>query len=138
MSMRSFVLLLASLCVAGLHAYAQASLEPRTEGGVTFVSGGIGQEGLDAVNAVKSGYNLRLLFAIQGTGTYLADVKVKLLDQKGNTLLDTDSEGPYFLAKVSPGRYKVIVENKGRAITKSAEVSAKGAVSLSFYWPPAP
>lgn len=138
MAMRSFVLLFASLCFLGPLAYAQASLEPRTEGGVTFVSGGIGQEGLDAIDAAKSGYNLRLLFAIQGTGTYLADVRVKLLDQKGNTLLDTVSEGPYFLAKVSPGHYKVIAENQGKAISKPAEVSPKGAVSLSFYWPPAP
>lgn len=138
MTMRRFVLLLASLSFVGPLAYAQASLEPRTEGGVTFVSGGIGQQGLEAIDAAKSGYNLRLLFATQGTGAYLAEVRVKLLDQKGNTLIDTDSEGPYFLAKVSPGRYKVIAENKGRAITKSAEVSPKGAVSLSFYWPPAP
>ena len=137
MTMRRLVLLLLSLAFLGPLAYAQASLEPRTEGGVTFVSGGIGQEGLDAIEAAKSNYNLRLLFATEGSGRYLADIRVKLMDQKGNTLLDTVSEGPYFLAKVNPGKYKIVAENRGKEITRSADVPAKGAVSLSLYWPPA-
>ena len=107
---------------------------PRTQGDVTYISGGVGNESVQAMRAMERGYNLRLMFAIAGSGEYLANVRVKLVDPKGRTVLDAVSEGPYFFAKVPPGRYQVVAETEGDAKTRAVDISPGGAVSQSFYW----
>ena len=101
---------------------------------MTYISGGVGNESVQAMRAMERGYNLRLMFAIAGSGEYLADVRVKLVDPKGRTVLDAVSEGPYFFAKVPPGRYQVVAETEGDAKTRAVDISPGGAVSQSFYW----
>src|SRR5271167_3795890 len=81
MSMNKFALLFLSLSLFGLQARAELAIEPRAENGVTFVSGGAGDEGVQAIHEIERDYNLRLLFAVQGSGNYLSRVDVKILDQ---------------------------------------------------------
>ncbi len=110
------------------------AVQPHNQGGVIFASGGVGNEGKAAMRAVESGYNLRLLFAVEGSGAYLAGVHVRLVDHGGNTLVDTVAEGPYFFANVRPGKYEIVAESQGRTLTRSVEVSPTGAISRALYW----
>ena len=130
------LLLLASTLIA-FPAFAQVSMEPRTQGSITYISGGIGLDDMEMLRELRPSYNMHLLFASQGSGQYLAEVNVKILDQKGQTLLEAIADGPYFYAKVSPGKYKIIAESEGIALSKIVEVSGKGPISKSFYWPAA-
>lgn len=104
------------------------------QGAISFVSGGIGEEGRSAMQQMEPNYNLRLLFARQGTGEYLSAVDVNLADGQGKTVLATTSEGPFFFAEVPPGRYKLSVASEGRSQTRNVDVAASGAVKQSFYW----
>jgi hypothetical protein len=110
-----------------------ARVESHTQGDVSYVSGGVGSDSALAMRQIEGGYNLRLLFAVRGSGEYLADVRVKLVDRKGNTVLDAVSDGPYFFAKLRPGRYQVVAGNGGTTISRSVDVGAH-AVFQSFYW----
>ncbi|WP_209262253.1 carboxypeptidase regulatory-like domain-containing protein [Thiorhodococcus minor] len=102
--------------------------------GVPYISGGIGVSGREEMESLKSRFNLRLLFAIKGSGSYLADVKVRIDDAAGPTLLDAVSQGPWFYASLSPGRYILTVDNAGQAQTREVKVPASGALEQSFYW----
>jgi hypothetical protein len=132
--MRKLVVLAFALLVPTLGAQAQEALQPQTQNGITFTSGGIGSEGRDALRQVQGSYNLKLMFAVQGSGDYLSDVKVKVMDGHGATLLDTISEGPYFLAQLKPGTYKIVADSAGRPQTRTVSVD-KGTAAASFYWP---
>ena len=136
MTRARFLLLLLAGALVALPASAQVSMEPRTQGSITYISGGIGLDDMEMLRELRPSYNLHLLFASQGSGQYLAEVNVKILDQKGQMLLDAIADGPYFYAKVGPGRYKIVAESEGIALSKNVEVSGKGPVSESFYWPP--
>lgn len=126
----------AALLPALSPANAQDSgLEPQRQGSVTWISGGIGQDELEALHAAQSGYNLRLLFALQGSGEYLANVAVRVVNGHGDTLLDANSRGPFLYAKLPAGTYKVTASSEGRAQTRSISVPATGAAAQSFYWP---
>ena len=59
---------------------------------VPHISGGVGYDERDRMEAAKSQYNLRLLFAISGSGSYLSAVKVRIQDARGATLLDARDE----------------------------------------------
>jgi len=107
--------------------------EPKTQNGIPYVSGGVGEDEEEAIRAVGKQYNLKLSFAVK-SGEYLADVKVKVQDKAGKVMLDTVSEGPCFFAKVPKGTYRVTAESAGQPIAKTATVGATGSANLNLYW----
>lgn len=113
----------------------QALIKPQTQGEVTFISGGVGIDEQNALQAMQADYNLNLLFSVKETGEYLSDVKVRIADSSGNTVLETVSDGPMLFAKLKPGRYKITVDLNGQVIDKTATVGGKQRTSLSFALP---
>jgi hypothetical protein len=103
--------------------------------GVPHVSGGIGASEREAMEQVKSQYNLRLLFAVAGSGAYLSNIRVQIDDAAGPTLLTTITIGPWFYANLAPGEYVLEVEYAGQTQTRQVVIPASGAVAESFYWP---
>ena len=110
-------------------------LKPQTQGDVSFVSGGVGQYEADAMQSVRGDYNLHLLFALQGTGEYLSNVKVNITDAKGNSYLDVLADGPMLFVQLKPGRYTVYADLDGRISHKKVNITGRKPVSLSFLWP---
>ena len=107
-------------------------VDPAT--GIPYISGGIGVSGREEMDALKSKFNLRLLFAVQGSGAYLADVKVRIADSAGLTLLAAISQGPWFFAALAPGSYVIEADNAGQAQSRPVTVPERGALEQSFYW----
>jgi hypothetical protein len=118
-------------------AFAQDVLQPVTENGISYVSGGVGDGSLEAIQAAKKQYNLHLLFAVERSGQYLSDIEVAIRDAKGDTILKTVSTGPFFLAKLAPGKYQISAMSDGKVQTKRIEVVPGRSAGLSFYWPSA-
>ena len=117
-----------------LAATQAVGLEVKSAGGITYVSGGVGASEQEALEQAKSDYNLRLLFAVSGSGAFLAEVPVTIADPDGQVLLEAVSDGPYFYAKVPPGSYRISAENAGQVQTRSVTVPATGSASQGFYW----
>lgn len=115
-------------------ASASNAADADTATGVPYLSGGIGVSGREEMEEVKSKFNLRLLFAVKGSGSYLADVKVRIDDAAGPTLLEAVSQGPWFYASLAPGRYVIRADNAGQTQTREVTVPASGAAEQSFYW----
>ena len=113
----------------------QSSIKPKSQGEVTFISGGVGVDEQNALAAMRGEFNLSLLFSIQGSAEYLSGVKVYIADSSGNTFLETTSDGPKLFAKLKPGNYTVTADRDGQVIKKSANVRVKQRTSLSFTWP---
>jgi hypothetical protein len=115
--------------------FAEATaLQPQAQGDITFVSGGVGLDEIDAMKALKPNYNLHLLFAIN-SGEYLSDIEVGIFDKKGNIYLQTLSLGPFMLVNLKPGSYYVKAFLDDQIIQKKVTVTGHKATSLSFIWP---
>ena len=110
---------------------------PRTEGEVTWVSGGIGRTESAAIEAEAKNYPLRIFFSIENTVEYLADVRVTIKDHTGTDVLSATSEGPIMLVKLPAGEYTVVAEAFGKTLRDTVTVGAKGGERLSFHWPSA-
>ncbi|HRX71930.1 MAG: carboxypeptidase regulatory-like domain-containing protein [Candidatus Competibacteraceae bacterium] len=102
--------------------------------GVRYVSGGIGEGERDELNALSSQFNLRLLFAMQGSGDYLADVRVSIMDESGKTVLNAESQGPWFFAQLPPGAYRVEANVLNQTQQQAVRVSSTRQSHLNFYW----
>jgi hypothetical protein len=74
-------------------------------------------------------YALMLTSATNG-GKYLADIDLQIEDMKGNTLLNTVSKGPLFLANLPVGRYKVTASAQGTSHTRIVDIPERGAGRL--------
>ena len=130
------LLLAASLSLPGIGfaVDAPAELAPSVEGGIAYVSGGVGKGEQQAIKDMRKDYNLQLLFAAKDTGEYLADVAVKIQDGAGKKVFETVSAGPFFLAKLPPEKYQVTADFHGKPLTRSVSVQTGGILDLNFSW----
>ena len=118
---------------ASASAQDAVTLEPKTQNNTTFISGGVGKDEAQLADAIsRYGYNVQLVFAEQ-TGSFLADVNRHITDAAGNTVLDTVSEGPMFLAKLPPGQYRVAAQANGAVRTATGD-AGRGAKRTTLAW----
>ena len=127
--------LLAGLFLAAIAAGASAQqLAVQQQDGLRFVTGGVGLEEREALKDMRGDFNVRLTFAVKGTGAYVADVDVAIADAKGMSVLKTMSDGPKLYAELAPGKYTVKATFSGKTQTKRISVGKMGATEATFYW----
>ncbi len=124
-------LLLMALGVAG-NAAAQLSLH--SSEGIRYASGGIGEGERDELVLMLPDYNLKLVAAAQGTGAFLADVKLIALDARGTKVLETTLDGPWFVARFPPGRYELQLAYGGATQKRMVTIPAQGRRVEYVYW----
>lgn len=115
------------------------SSEIKSDGGIRYVSGGVGESERTELNALASEFNLHLMFATQNSGEYLSAVSVNILDANNRPLLTALSKGPWFYAQLPPGHYTVAVTptgHRGEGQTQSKAVNLDGSSQsrMDFYW----
>ncbi len=107
--------------------------EVQQQGNIPYVSGGIGEDESDALQAVQHDYNLRVMNADK-LGHFSGDVRIVVSDLKHNVLLDSAS-GPLFYANLPKGRY-VVEGFSGEQSRKQTIVVGKGKPAhVRFVWP---
>lgn len=123
------------LSAAALVPVANASSDEsvQTAGGISFVSGGVGKDSIDRLSSLARDFNLKLVFALK-SGDYVSAVKVTIADVAGKTVLDTTSEGPWFLAKLPAGSYQVKATFEGAAVNRKITVDAAKLRTIDFRW----
>lgn len=117
-------------------AAADDLFEEKSQGSVRYATGGIGADEVAAFKAAAPRYPLELLFAQNASphDVYLADVQVTVRGSSGQVVLDTVSGGPFLLAKLPPGRYRIEADNGGVVKQQTVEVSAGQHRRVVFVW----
>ena len=132
---------LLGLVVISLTAAAHAdegSLPPeRSQGSVTYVSGGIGKDESDAMKRAASRYSLSVEMSSPAgpRAEYVADVKIDVRDQRGVTVLSTTSDGPILLANLPPGRYTINAAKDGKSQQRNIVVGSGARPRVKFSFP---
>ncbi len=123
------------LCAATLVPFADANSDEsvQTAGRVAYVSGGVGTTSLDRLRSLAGDFNLKLVFALK-SGDYVSSVNVTIADAAGKQLLDTTSEGPWFLAKLPAGNYQVAATFAGKAEKRTVAVGSEKLKTVDFRW----
>ena len=124
------------LCSASLVPVASANSDDavvQTAGGVSYVSGGVGTDSIDRLNSLAGDFNLKLVFALK-SGAYVSDVRVAIADAAGKTLLDTTSEGPWFLTRLPVGNYQIVATFAGNAVKRQIAVDTAKLRTVDFRW----
>jgi len=117
-------------------AQTQIFIKPtKTPEGISYLSGGVGKDERDSLSKMKmeNGYNLKLVFALV-KGPYLSNVEVQIKDSSGKKLIEAISEGPWFYAKLPPGKYDIAAKSMGKSFYQKADVPEKGRAVVNFFW----
>jgi enamine deaminase RidA (YjgF/YER057c/UK114 family) len=104
--------------------------------GVSYVSGGIGEDSVAELKAREKEFNLKLIFTLV-EGNYLADVGVRVTDAAGKTVVDHVADGPFFLAKLPAGAYTVTASYGDKTQTRKVKVGG-GLRTEYLRWPSDP
>lgn len=103
------------------------------QGDVQFLSGGVGLDESKAIKRAAPKWPLSLEF-IGGDRNFVSDVGVKITDDKGGSVLETSSQGPYMLVRLKPGHYTVHASYSGHEQTRAVSVPASGHATARFNW----
>lgn len=134
-SARVLAALLVSCALASTHVSAQtpqAAPAPVERNGVTYITGGIGEDEVRAFREVAPKYNLRITLASKA-GHYLSDINVRITSGT-RLVLAVRTEGPFLFARVPPGSYRIAARDRHETIKKEVVVPRQGGVDVHFYW----
>lgn len=121
-------------CVAlGTAANAAEDKIVRIDGGISYVSGGVGTESVSRLSAIRKDFNLKLVFALK-SGSYVSDVQVRIADRNGKTLLDTLSSGPWFLTQLPSGQYQLVATFSGTPIKQQFAITTTAMSTMNLQW----
>ena len=116
---------------------AMGPLPPeRTQGNITYMTGGIGHDEASAMRREESRFPLSLEFIKRAkpTDQSLANVNVTITDPRGRTELSTLATGPYLLADLPNGKYRVSADFDGQTKTRTVVVAARKSERVVFEW----
>ncbi|AMP07468.1 hypothetical protein CPter91_5180 [Collimonas pratensis] len=100
------------------------------------MSGGIGQDESTLIQQEAKNYPLELEFVIKASpkDEYAADVRVKISDASNNVVLDTVSNGPFFLAKLPAGSYQLTAAKNGQVKERKIAITPGSHQHIMFEW----
>jgi len=128
-------------CVAPQTAAMEAQFPPAivitrgiTAQGYVYLSGGVGSDERIALEERGKGFNVKLVFA-DADGSYLANVKLEITDDKGEAILSMTTAGPWFYIQLPPGIYHVKATSGGQSKeVKTLRVSKDKSTHQVFVW----
>ncbi|MFZ3086832.1 MAG: carboxypeptidase-like regulatory domain-containing protein [Methylotenera sp.] len=108
---------------------------------ICYISGGISADEVSDLKSLAKDFLLEIVF-VQKADTevsgrieeYLASVKLQIKDAKGNIVLDTTTDGPFFLADLPPGKYKIIAEHDEVVKSDLVRIDTKKHQRTVFLW----
>ena len=125
--------LVVSTFLSTLATADEPTLSWHDQGGVLYVSGGVGEVELDWIKNSGREFGLRLLLA-ERNGAYVAGVHVQISDRQGKTMLDIADAGPYLLAKLPTGTYRIDATYEGRRQSRQIHLRDGQPVNMSVLW----
>ncbi len=116
---------------------AAVGIKVRKQSGINFVTGGIGEEA-EAFAEISGRYPIRLRFTADGRNVETRGVKVKVLDARGESVVEATAEGPLFYVSPPSGRWTFEVEWQGQAQSQTKDLTGRRYLDMIFDFKPAP
>ena len=140
-TLRGAVWLVAALSAGAANADSGAgsALPPvQHSGSISYLSGGVGEDEIQAMKAAAALYALQLTFfshTENGRDSYNAPSELTILKEDGSPVLDIKPDGPFLLLDLPPGKYRVTAANTGWSKTVPVQLGRGAHKKLIFQMP---
>lgn len=119
------------------YALSQAQI-PDTQSslGISYVSGGVGEEESKAMLAEAMQWPLMLeLSQLEGgRGIWIFGTAIKILNAKKKLIFDAQAEGPYILINLNAGDYLIEATYEGVVQKRSIHIKSDESQKMSIFW----
>lgn len=134
-SRRSLIMTAAIAIAASLISTASMGMSSgNTVRGGAFVSGGIGESEILALDAQRDRFSLWVITAAKLSGAYLADVRIRITDAKKALVLEQKIEGPWLLVDLPLGRFEVEASLGDQSLKRATTIHAGDHHQMVFYF----
>lgn len=99
-----------------------------------YLNGGIGIAEQNYMKRAAPDFNLRMIFSEHKDDNFVADVKLHIVDSRGNTVFFLPSAGPMTDLTLPAGTYHVSATYKGLTETHTLRIAGNQAKDLFFHW----
>ena len=103
-----------------------------------YLNGGIGEEQAELMRSLSAQFPIRFTFSRHNpehnTDEFVADVRLRVLDDAGRTVLDLTGQGPIFLLRLPAGSYSVEAEHAGEVKTRRFRIAGDRHQEIAFSW----
>jgi hypothetical protein len=101
---------------------------------ITFLSGGLSEPERKNLEEMGRKYSLKVIFSNE-RGEYLSEVTVTIFGQKGESILTTVSNGPWFFINLPSGTYDLEVSfQKNRKRISRVKIEEKSQTVIGVQW----
>ncbi|QWD79111.1 carboxypeptidase regulatory-like domain-containing protein [Polynucleobacter sp. MWH-Spelu-300-X4] len=132
-------LFFSALFVIGINTcLAQADIpESQNYQGIQYITGGIGSEESDAIIELGKKWPLTLEFSQDHPqrSLWVADVAVKITNEKQKVIFNVMSEGPILLINLEPGTYNMEFVFEKRPLKRKIKIEEGKPQKLPIAWP---
>ena len=103
--------------------------------GISYISGGVGEEETVAILAEAKQWPLLLeLSQIEnGRGVWIFGANIKVMSGK-KTVFDAQADGPYMLINLESGDYMIQGSYQGVVQSRSVNIKANSSQKISIFW----
>ena len=120
--------------VLSMSANTEELSKPKKFDHTTYLTGGVSDEDAAAIKKRGPDYGMQLFLSADHQPVAPGEVKVKILNISGDTVVDSIAEGPLFFIKVDGGRYTIILERNGEKKEKTFDLIGRRFGQFSFDW----
>jgi len=137
---RRFLIQSCIVCAGFVSGASFAQLPPsKTQGPLTFITGGIGSDESGAMFAAAKQWPLLIEMSEidrSGRGVWIAGVDIRVLNAQQQTILETVCDGPLILLKAPAGQYTVEARYQGKLLKRSVTLKDGDSQKLTLFWRP--
>jgi hypothetical protein len=99
-----------------------------------YLNGGIGEGELAKMQSSAKEYPLHITFSEGKSGTYIADVAVKIVDLRGKTVFTLPEAGPILYVNLPKGPYIVKAVSRDVTLSQKVKLDGKHNKSIILHW----
>lgn len=117
-----------------LTGIASAEIVINTDRDIEYATGGVGVSEREGLDALAPDYGLKLVFAVEGSGSFLSAVAVSV-SSAGEEVFRAADTGPWLLVALPPGEYRVAAESHGHTREADVRVPQTGHTEATLHFP---
>ena len=122
-------------CLLTTVVWAQVPEAQRSQG-VSYITGGVGEEESTAILAEAKQWPLLLELSQleNGRGIWIFGSQIKIANTKGAMIFDAKADGPYMLINLDAGDYVIQASYQGVEQKRAISIKAGQPQKISIFW----
>ena len=124
-----------TVCLLTTVVWAQVPEAQRSQG-VSYITGGVGEEESTAILAEAKQWPLLLELSQleNGRGVWIFGSQIKIANTKGAMIFDAKADGPYMLVNLDAGEYVIQASYQGVEQKRAISIKAGQPQKISIFW----